>query len=115
MQHTQRSRAKSVIALALEAYLADHPEAKQLNAAPQLDDHFSDYATYQIRLFLFAGNDTTSSTIVYVYHMLSKHPDALDQVRQEHNRVFGPDLSTTASLLKATPALLNQCRVSLAR
>ena len=46
--------------------------------------------------------------------MLSKHPEALSQVRQEHDRVFGTDTSAAADLLKANPAILNQCPYTLA-
>ncbi|KAL4868776.1 hypothetical protein BDV12DRAFT_185662 [Aspergillus spectabilis] len=118
MQEDQRSpqstskRATSVIALALEAYLLDHHQ--QGNEADKLDDVFARYATYQIRLFLFAGNDTTSSSIVYVYHKLSTHPEALAQVRQEHDRIFGTDASTAVQILKSKPALLNQCSYTMA-
>ncbi|KAL4930616.1 cytochrome P450 [Aspergillus undulatus] len=118
MQHDERSpqatskRAKSVIALALEAYMAD--QQQKTGEANKLDDVFARYAAHQIRLFLFAGNDTTSSSIVYVYHMLSKHPEALAQVRQEHDRIFGPDPSAAAQLLRSNPTLLNQCPYTLA-
>ncbi|KAL4936560.1 hypothetical protein BDV06DRAFT_233316 [Aspergillus oleicola] len=105
-------RVKSVIALALEAYLAENPH--QTDETDKLDDIFAQYASHQIRLFLFAGNDTTSSSIVYVYHMLSRHPEALAQVRQEHVRVFGTDISAAAELLKSKPAILNQCPYTLA-
>lgn len=116
MKHQSHSssskRIKSVIALALEAYLADHTQkASETN---KLDDVFANYATHQIRLFLFAGNDTTSSSMVYVYHMLSKHSATLAQVRQEHDRIFGPDASAAAQLLKSNPALLNRCPYTLA-
>lgn len=103
---------KSVIALALEAYMADREE--KISETTKLDDHFAKYATYQIRLFLFAGNDTTSSSIIYVYHLLSQHPKALAQIRQEHDRVFGTNPSAAAQLLRESPALLNQCAYTLA-
>src|SRR5690242_8149482 len=63
---------KSVITLAIESYI---DEIGYKTQKLELDEHFTRYAIYQIRLFLFAGNDTTSSTIVYVFHLLSKHPD----------------------------------------
>ncbi|KAL4914026.1 cytochrome P450 [Aspergillus aurantiobrunneus] len=110
--HSTSKRVKSVITLALEAYLADrHQKSSEAN---KLDNVFAKYVTHQIRLFLFAGNDTTSSSIVYVYHMLSKHPEALAKMRQEHDRVFGTDISAAAQLLKSNPALLNQCAYTLA-
>ena len=106
-------RAKSVIALALESYV-DENKDKDLMQMSELEEHFAQYATYQIRLFLFAGNDTTSSSIVYVYHLLSKHPDTLAKLRQEHEEVFGNDPSHAAFLLKEKPAVLNQCKYTLA-
>ncbi|KAF2874255.1 hypothetical protein BDV95DRAFT_592361 [Massariosphaeria phaeospora] len=67
-----------------------------------------------LRLFLFAGNDTTSCTIVFAYHLLSKHPDVFAQLRDEHDRVFGLDPSSTADQIKDGSSLLNQCRLTQA-
>lgn len=68
---TDSKTAKSVISLATESYIQEN---KQLMQKLELDEQFARYVTYQIWLFLFAGNDTTSSTIVYVFHLLSRHP-----------------------------------------
>ncbi|KAJ5691516.1 hypothetical protein N7488_012251 [Penicillium malachiteum] len=109
-------RGKSVIALALEAYLADPKsgETRNVGETSVLDGHFAKYASYQIRLFLFAGSDTTSSTISYIYHLLSKHSDVLRQVREEHDHVFGSDPSTAGQRIKSDPTLLNDCPLTLA-
>lgn len=104
---------KSVITLALEAYLDDDQGVKT-TGKDVLDERFAKYAASQIRLFLFAGTDTTSSMMVYIYHMLAKHPDWLRQLRQEHDEVFGSDPADAASLLKDTPSLLNSCKLTLA-
>ena len=85
-----------------------------MTSSAKIDRHFADYATYQIRLFLFAGNDTTSSTIVYTFHLLSKHPDVLAKTRQEHDLVFGDSPSKAGTLLKERPTLLNQCSYTMA-
>ncbi|KAJ5652032.1 hypothetical protein N7507_009458 [Penicillium longicatenatum] len=116
LQSDSSKRGKSVIALALEAYLADPQlgEKKDFSETTVLDEHFAQYASYQIRLFLFAGSDTTSSTINYVYHLLFKHPDILKQVREEHDRVFGSDPSNAGDLIKSDPTLLNNCSLTLA-
>jgi hypothetical protein len=116
LQSDSSKRGKSVIALALEAYLADpqRGEKKDFSETTVLDEHFAQYASYQIRLFLFAGSDTTSSTINYVYHLLFKHPDILKQVREEHDRVFGSDPSNAGNLIKSDPTLLNNCPLTLA-
>ncbi|OJJ75754.1 hypothetical protein ASPBRDRAFT_118283 [Aspergillus brasiliensis CBS 101740] len=105
-------RAKSILTLALEAYLESKNE--EITEATELDDRFAEYVTYQIRLFLFAGTDTTSSSIAYVYHLLSKHPEALAQVQQEHDRIFGSDPSAAGELLREQPSLLNQCSYTMA-
>lgn len=97
---------KSDITLALEAYLDDDQGVK-ITGKDVLDERFAKYAASQIRLFLFAGTDTTSSMMVYICHMLAKHPDWLRQLRQEHDEVFAIDTADAASLLKDTPSLLN--------
>ncbi|KAL3478468.1 cytochrome P450 [Aspergillus californicus] len=105
-------RAKSVIALAIEAHMTS--SSKSLAAVETLDKHFAQYATYQIRLFLFAGNDTTSSSIMYVYHLLSQHASTLARVRAEHTAIFGPSPTAAAEILRLQPALLNRCTYTLA-
>ncbi|KAF2790581.1 cytochrome P450 [Melanomma pulvis-pyrius CBS 109.77] len=67
-----------------------------------------------IRLFLFAGSDTTSSSIIYTYHLLSQHPGVLEKLRAEHTAIFGPHPSKAATLLKQNPTLLNKCRYTMA-
>lgn len=104
---------KSVTTLALEAYTAETPETDILHKE-KLDETFTKYAASQIRLFIFAGTDTTASTIVYIYHMLAKHPEWLKKLRDEHDSVFGQDSSVAASVLKETPNLLNNCKFTVA-
>lgn len=108
----QSAAAKSVISLAIEAYINENEGNLMQKSRP--DEHFAQYATYQIRLFLFAGNDTTSSTMVYVYHLLSQHPEALSTLRKEHDDVFGTDTRRAAQILKEQPAMINKCLFTLA-
>ena len=96
--------SRSIIHLALAGYMATqttHPRP------PKLDAAFKRWATIQIRLFLFAGHDSTSSTICYCFLLLQRHPEALAKLIAEHNAVFGTDLSQTSHLLRTTPNLLN--------
>ena len=104
-------KSRSVVYLALENYIAEHMHGK---ATDTIDATFKAYAKAQIRLFLFAGHDTTSSTICYCFHLLSKHPDAMARLRAEHNETFGTDLSAVPSMLAANPQLLNQIPYTLA-
>jgi hypothetical protein len=104
---SEAPKTKSIISLALDAYLANNSE-KNLLEQPRLDPHFSSFATSQIRLFLFAGHDTTSSSLIYTYHLLSKHPEALQKIREEHTAVFGPDPRAAAPQLRENPNLLGK-------
>ncbi|MCJ1248455.1 hypothetical protein MMC30_005673 [Trapelia coarctata] len=107
----QDSSSRSIIDLALESYMAANPS---LDASKGMDKSFKAWAITQIRLFLFAGHDSTSSTICYIYYLLSHHPDCLARLRAEHDAVFGTDLSKAANLLIAQPHLINQLPYTLA-
>jgi cytochrome P450 len=98
---TSTPKTKSVMDLALADFM------RERKAGDVLEAEFKAWACAQIRLFLFVGHDSTASTIVYCYHLLSKHPAALERVRQEHDEVFG-DLEKTAQVLEDRPQLINQ-------
>ncbi|KAF1839160.1 cytochrome P450 71B25 [Decorospora gaudefroyi] len=96
------TRAKSVMDIAIAAYMGER------KASPKLDAEFKKWASAQIRLFLFAGHDSTAATIVYSLHMLSKHPEALEKIRAEHDDVFGGDVDSAAQVLKEHPEYINK-------
>jgi len=104
---TSNIRRKHVTDLALEAY---YTEEKQGMASGQriIDSTFKRYATDQMKTFLFAGHDTTSSTICWCYHLLSKNREHLTLVLDEHRDIFGPDFEDTARLLREKPQLINK-------
>jgi cytochrome P450 len=68
----------------------------------------------QMKTFMFAGHDTTSSTICYIYYMLSLHPEKLDKVLREHDKFFSRDNSLAAGQLKANPNLLSDLPYTVA-
>lgn len=102
-------RHRPVIDLALDAYL-DEENVKSTT----IDATFKSFATDQIKIFMFAGHDTTSSTICYVARTLSNHPDAMRKVRTEYDDVFGKDIKQTAQKVKDNPYLLNKLPYSVA-
>ncbi|KAI9879875.1 MAG: hypothetical protein M1830_006727 [Pleopsidium flavum] len=104
-------RNKSVIDLALTAYLSEHSGEKAIQA---MDSTFKTFAMSQIKLFLFSGHDTTSSSICYIFYILSVNPSALSRACAEHDEIFGLDLDKTASLVIKNPFLLNQLPYTLA-
>jgi len=90
-----------------------HQSDKQALNSIQLDPNFAGIAANQIRMFIFAGNDSTASTLTYAYHLLARNPSALAELRQEHNRIFSSD-TNAGNLLRKDPALINQCRYTMA-
>lgn len=79
-----------------------------------MDAIFKGFAMSQIKLFIFAGHDTTSSTLDYIFYLLSKSPSALQRLRAEHRKVFALDFKETASMIIDNPHLLNQLPYTVA-
>jgi len=94
--------SRSIIDLVIRDYKMENPNAIIM------DPVFKKWAIVQIRLFVFAGHDSTGSTITYCYHLLSQNPEAMAKIRAEHNTVFGTDLSQTTRLLLENPNLIHK-------
>ncbi|KAI9724631.1 MAG: hypothetical protein M1828_003655 [Chrysothrix sp. TS-e1954] len=104
----QAKKSRSIIDLALSAYTKENGGLKGASKT------FRKFAMSQIKLFLFSGHDTTSSSICYIYYILSKHPRVLQQVANEHDQILGSDQEASISAINATPALLNQLPYTVA-
>ncbi|KAI4263949.1 MAG: hypothetical protein L6R35_007321, partial [Caloplaca aegaea] len=103
--------SKSIIDLVLTAYLSENPSKDKL---PDMDTTFKRFTMNQIKLFLFSGHDTTSSTVCYIFYILATRHKVRVQVRAEHDAVFGSETSKTASLIMADPTLLNRLPYTIA-
>lgn len=79
-----------------------------------MDPNFEAIARSSIKLFIFAGYDTTSTTLCYAYHLLSTHPRTARLLRQEHDRVLGSAPSAAAEVIANDPHLLNSLPYTLA-
>ena len=97
----ESTRTKAVIDLVIQACIPQGTRALPEN----LDPAFRLFAIRQIRTFFFAGHDSTSSTICYIIHLLSKNPSSLAQLRGEHDHTFGPGISNASSCLSSRPQL----------
>ncbi len=106
-----RAQSRSIIALAMDKYLEEVEDKDEVSKSA-----FKQFAKPQLRLFLYAGHDTTSSTLLYNYLLLSRHPAVLSKVRAEHDKVFGPDFSldNVSRTITDNPTLLNQLPYTLA-
>lgn len=108
---SDKTASRSVIDLAIESYMSQQGKD---NLPQRLSPEFKKWAEVQIRLFLFAGHDSTSSTICYCFYLLAKHKDALEKIIAEHDRVLGKNISNTAELLVQHPDLINKLPYTLA-
>lgn len=97
-------RTKAIIDLVLQGYM---PESDTKTNGGDLDPSFRAFATSQIRLFVFAGHDSTSSAICYILHLLSTNPDKLDQLRLEHENILGSSVEDVPILLREKPHMVN--------
>ena len=60
-----------------------------------------------LKIVLFAGHDTTATTICRCFHLLEQHPDSMARLRAEHDAVLGPNPAEAAATLRSRPHLLN--------
>lgn len=106
------SKRKPAIDLALDEYTrqqsSEIPGSKP-SSTTGVDAAFKEICIDQMKSFIFAGHDTSSSTLAYAYLLLSKNPDKLAKARTELDAVFGPNTSPTqvGDHIKATPTLTN--------
>ncbi|KAH8883472.1 cytochrome P450 4V3 [Thozetella sp. PMI_491] len=101
----QDQGATTVIDLALKSVWQE----SQLSKTPDvsLDPEIIDTVISNVKIFLFAGHDTTATAICWVLHSLAKNPAAMAKLRAEHDEVLGQDLQAIAQRLREEPRLLN--------
>ena len=66
--------------------------------------------------FLFAGHDTTSSLLSWLYYHLTQYPEVMSKMKEEHERVFGPDGKDTDGIkqqILETPAKLSELKYTM--
>jgi cytochrome P450 len=59
----------------------------------------------QVMTLAFAGHDTSTSTLSFMMHELARHPDVLERLREEQQRVLGGASPTAAQLEREMPYL----------
>jgi cytochrome P450 len=106
LTNSKPATSKSVISLVIEGYTNSQTSSETIPQA--IDPTFKAYATSQIRTFLFAGHDTTSSTICHIYYLLSKNPFSRRKLIQELDDVLGSNVQQGSDILSGDPHLLNK-------
>jgi cytochrome P450 len=105
---------KPVIDLALDEYIAQQKGEGRPGSVSSSDKNFKSFAIDQMKTFLLAGHDTTSSALAYTYYLLGHHPAALEKLRKEFDDVFGSDINQTASRINSDPHLVNKLEFAMA-
>ncbi|KAI1482445.1 hypothetical protein K445DRAFT_53084 [Daldinia sp. EC12] len=103
--------SKTIVTLALKEYIN---EVQDYTARGNIPPEFVDRVVKHIKIFMFAGHDTTATVLAYIYYMLSKNPDKAAKLRAEHDEVLGPDPTAAAGLIRADPTLLNKLPYTMA-
>ncbi|KAF4451202.1 sterigmatocystin biosynthesis [Fusarium albosuccineum] len=106
VNHTRTEGPKTINGLAIRTYIKDIGGAR--NTKTGIDSEFLDIVVENLKIFLFAGHDTTSSTPCFAFYHLHSRPDVLEKMRAEHDSVLGPDASDAGRRISENPALLNQ-------
>jgi len=70
-------RGEDILSLLIDA----RDEDERALSDPQIRD--------EVMTLLFAGHDTTTSTVAFLFHELASHPEALERVVAERDRVLG--------------------------
>jgi hypothetical protein len=96
---------KTITSLAAKAYSS---EVKSSSNSEQIDPKFVDMAISQLKIFIFAGHETTASALCYAYHLLQTNPETLSKIRLEHDTVLGPNCGEATAKIKSSPHILNQ-------
>jgi cytochrome P450 len=65
------------------------------------DDELRDH----VMTLLFAGHDTTTSTIAFLFHELARHPAAVERLYDEQDRVLGGRTPESGELVSDLPEL----------
>jgi cytochrome P450 len=59
----------------------------------------------QVMTLMFAGHDTSTSTLTFMLHELARHPEVTRRLHEEQDRVLGGEMPTALQLEKEMPYL----------
>ncbi|KAF1842779.1 cytochrome P450, partial [Cucurbitaria berberidis CBS 394.84] len=92
----------------MDLILRDHLENSSQTGRQELDPEFLENAITQVKTLLIGGTSTTSDTVCFGVMLLSVHPEVVQKMREEHDRIFAKGIEATYELLKSNPHKLNE-------
>lgn len=78
------------------------------------DPLFVDNILQNMKAFLFAGHDTTATTICWVFKLLEENPECLATLRREQDEKLGPNPDDAPDVILKSPHILNSMPYALA-
>jgi len=110
----QEEPFKSILGQAVESFFAQPPAGHEA----QPDAEFMEMMCAEIRMFFFAGYDSTASAMVACIYTIWRNKEVLARLRAEHDAVFGAYLGAEkddcVERITTEPAILNQLPYTLA-
>lgn len=106
---TDSTQKKTIIDLAIKHVSTDEPNASKEKPTTE----FVDRLVANLKVFLFAGHDTTASTICFMMKLLQDNQDCVEKLRAEHDAVLGPEVDKASQVLAASPHLLQSLPYTL--
>lgn len=110
----RRSKKRSVVDLALDAYEEEQTAARgpggaaavRIRGPGDVPGALRAVLVDAAKTFVFAGHDTTASTLAWAMYLLHRHPAARARLRAELDAHLPPDPDAAAAALRADPHLL---------
>ncbi|KAM0269408.1 hypothetical protein ACHAQH_009769 [Verticillium albo-atrum] len=109
-ERAKETSPKTIVDLAVKAYTEEAPDG---TAATAPDAAFVDSVLAQLKIFIFAGHDTTATAICWLLYTIAKYPEVAERIREEHAAVFGA-ADATREKIRQAPCLLNALPYTLA-
>ena len=82
-----------------------------IDASDEEGDQLSDRQIRdEVMTLLFAGHDTTTSTVAFMFYELARHPDVAAALREEQDRVLGRERPDAAMLMSGQLQLLEMAQ-----
>lgn len=92
---------------AIDFALKDYPRSNVKGDIGTSSERYTEIILSQLKLFILAGHNTTAQSICWLLYEINKSPEVLDQLRIEHDQVFGSNPEHAVEILTQEPYKLN--------
>ncbi|ETS82673.1 hypothetical protein PFICI_04549 [Pestalotiopsis fici W106-1] len=112
------AKKRSVVDLAMDAYENEISAARNIDfrllEPKDMPDSLRFDISDSVKTFIFAGHDTTSSTLCWANYLLHKHPEVYAKVKKELDTYLPSGLAETAAKIKEDPYIVNKLEYTIA-